>query len=143
MSMRGIRGAITAQADTSEEILAATRELLREVLKANPDLQTQDICSIFFTMTPDLHAVHPALAARQMGWVDVPLLCAQEIPVPDSLPRCIRILVHWNTDKAQSEICHAYVGDAIVLRPDLVNGVVGSLQAMDEIASSLRSRSDK
>ena len=124
MSMRGIRGAITAQADTSGEILAATRELLQEVVRVNPDLKPQDICSIFFTMTPDLHAVHPALAARQMGWVDVPLLCAQEIPVPDSLPRCIRILVHWNTEKPQSAICHAYVGDANVLRPDLVNGHV-------------------
>ena len=124
MSMRGIRGAITAQADTSDEILAATRELLQEVARLNPDLKPQDICSIFFTMTPDLGAVHPALAARQMGWVDVPLLCAQEIPVPDSLPRCIRILVHWNTDKPQGAICHAYVGDAVVLRPDLVNGSV-------------------
>lgn len=122
MSMHGIRGAITAQADTSEEILAATRELLKEVMRVNPDLKPQDICSIFFTMTPDLHAVHPALAARQMGWVDVPLLCAQEIPVPDSLPRCIRILVHWNTEKPQGSICHAYVGKASVLRPDLMNG---------------------
>ena len=124
MSIRGVRGAITAQADTSEEILAASRELLEAVVKANPDLKPQDICSIFFTMTPDLHAVHPALAARQMGWVEVPLLCAQEIPVPGSLPRCIRVLVHWNTDKPQSAVCHAYVGEAVVLRPDLTAHVI-------------------
>lgn len=121
MSMRGIRGAITVKADTSNEILAATRELLQAVLQANPELKPQDICSIFFTMTPDLHTVHPALAARQMGWVEVPLLCAQEIPVPESVPRCIRVLVHWNTDKPQSEVCHAYLGEASVLRPDLVD----------------------
>jgi chorismate mutase len=131
MSMRGIRGAITVKADTSNEILAATRELLQAVLQANPELKPQDICSIFFTMTPDLHAVHPALAARQMGWVEVPLLCAQEIPVPDSVPRCIRVLVHWNTDKPQNEVCHVYLGEASVLRPDLVDNkqkwsIVGS-----------------
>jgi len=117
--VRGIRGAIQVEQDDKEIILNATRELLLETIKANPGLEPQDIASIFFTATPDLITVHPALAARQLGWVDVPLLCAQEIPVPGSLPRVIRILIHWNVSLKQNEINHVYLGKAICLRPDL------------------------
>ncbi|GAB4529496.1 MAG: chorismate mutase [Anaerolineales bacterium] len=119
MSIRGIRGAITAAENSASAILEATRSLLTAIQRANPSLEPEDITSIFFTMTTDLNATYPALAARQMGWVQVPLLCAQEIPVPDSLPRCIRVLVHWNTDLPQSTIRHVYLGEAARLRPDL------------------------
>ena len=125
MTIRGIRGAVQAQRNTSESILAATRELLLAIVDANPTLESEDVASIFFTATPELTAVHPALAARQLGWVDVPLLCAQEIPVPDSLPKIVRVLVHWNTAVPQSEISHVYLGEAAVLRPDLVVHPVG------------------
>jgi chorismate mutase len=74
---------------------------------------------VFFTVSPDLRSIHPALAARQIGWVHVPLMCAVEIDVPDSLPRCIRVLVHWNTTRPQHEIQHVYLGKAAALRPDL------------------------
>jgi chorismate mutase len=121
MTTRGIRGATTVTGDQRDLILAATYELLEELIHANTGLQTEDIASAFFTMTTDLVSVHPALAARQMGWEHVPMLCACEIPVPGSLPRCIRVLVQWNTDRAQSAINHAYLRDAISLRPDLVN----------------------
>jgi chorismate mutase len=119
MSIRGIRGATAVAVDEAEAILAATRELLTAMLAANPGLEPDDIASIFFTLTHDLRTVHPALAARQLGWGQVPLLCAQEIPVPDGLPRCIRVLIHWNTDLLQREIHHVYLGAAATLRPDL------------------------
>jgi chorismate mutase len=89
-------------------------------LRANPGLQIEDIASAFFTATDDLVSVHPALAARQMGWEYVPMMCAREIPVPGSLPRCVRVLVQWNTDRGQTAIQHVYLRDAISLRPDLV-----------------------
>lgn len=119
MSIRGVRGAVTCNDNQADSILLATQDLLLAILAANPDLQPEDIASIFFTMTPDLNAVHPALAARRMGWVQVPLLCAQEIPVPDSLPRCVRVLLHWNTRLPQAAIQHVYLGEAVSLRPDL------------------------
>jgi chorismate mutase len=119
MTTRGIRGAIQIPEDTSEAILEATRELLLSIIQANSGLYPDDLASIFFTVTPDLNATHPALAARQLGWVDVPLLCAQEIPVPGSLPRVVRVLVHWNTERSQRDIRHIYLGNAAVLRPDL------------------------
>jgi chorismate mutase len=118
MPTRGIRGAVTSEADTQDAILAATRELLQAILTANPNLETEDLASVFFTVTDDLSAVHPALAARQLGWTDVPLLCAREIPVPGSLPRTIRVLLHWNTELPQEAIRHVYLGDAAALRPD-------------------------
>jgi chorismate mutase len=120
MAMRGIRGAISVPRDHPEAISAATRELLCSILAANPGLRPEDLASVFFTVTEDLHSAYPALAARELGWGSVPLMCAQEIPVPNSLPRCIRVLLHWNTDLAQEEIRHVYLGEAISLRPDLV-----------------------
>jgi len=82
-------------------------------------IERTDVASAIFTTTPDLDAEFPALAARQLGWLDVPLLCGHEMSIPGSLPRCIRVLVHWNTELQQSEIQHIYIRDAVKLRPDL------------------------
>ena len=119
MSIRGVRGATVASQDEPEAILSATRELLGALLQANPLLQIEELASAFFTDSGDLTAVHPAKAARQMGWSQVPLMCALEIPVPESLPCCIRVLLHWNTGLPQSAIRHVYLGAAAGLRPDL------------------------
>ena len=120
MTTRGIRGAITVSADQPAIILAATQELLGAILRANDGLQAEDIASAFFTTTDDLVSVHPAMAARQMGWEHVPMMCAREIPVPGSLPRCVRVLVQWNTERAQTAIKHVYLREAVSLRPDLM-----------------------
>ena len=120
MTTRGIRGAITVNADQPDLILAATQEMLEAILRVNAGLKTEDIASVLFTTTDDLVSVHPAKAARQMGWERVPMMCAREIPVPGSLPRCVRVLVEWNTDKVQTAIKHIYLREAVSLRPDLV-----------------------
>jgi chorismate mutase len=120
MTVRGIRGAITVDVDKPALILSATQELLEAITRANPGLRTEDIGSAFFTLTEDLVSVHPAVAARQMGWEHVPMMCAREIPVPGSLPYCIRVLVQWNTDCAQTAVKHIYLRNAVSLRPDLV-----------------------
>jgi chorismate mutase len=117
--VRGIRGATTVLEDTPEAILDATEELVREIVSANRILP-EDVASALFTVTPDLHAEFPAAAARRMGWTMVPLLNFTEIGVPGRLERCIRVLVHVNTDRAQNEIVHIYLRDAVSLRPDLV-----------------------
>lgn len=119
MPVRGVRGATVASQNQPEAILAATRELLLAIVDANPGLHPDDLASVFFTVTADLQSTYPALAARQIGWLQVPLLCAQEIEVPDSMPRCIRVLLHWNTERAGAEIRHVYLGEAASLRPDL------------------------
>jgi chorismate mutase len=120
MPIRGIRGATTVIADEPDLILQATRELLEEILAENEGMQPEDVASAIFTVTDDLVSTFPAQGARQMGWGLVPMLCAREIPVPSSLPRVIRVLVHWNTDLPQNEITHVYLRDAVKLRPDLV-----------------------
>ena len=120
MPIRGIRGATTVTADEPDLILQATRELLEEILTENKGMQPEDVASAIFTVTDDLVSTFPAQGARQMGWGLVPMLCAREIPVPNSLPRVIRVLVHWNTDLPQNEITHVYLRDAVKLRPDLV-----------------------
>ncbi len=120
MSTRGIRGATTVAADQPDLILEATRELLQAILQANPGMCPEDIASVIFTVTPDLNSTFPAQAAREMGWSQVPMLCAREIPVPGSLPRVIRVLLHWNTARPQHEIQHVYLRSATLLRPDLV-----------------------
>ena len=117
MLTRGVRGATTVEANTVEAILEATKELLAAILKAN-DLDVEYVASAFFTMTPDLNAEFPAIAAREMGWTDVALLCGHEMNKPGSLPMCLRILLHVNTDKAASDIKHVYLRGARVLRPD-------------------------
>jgi chorismate mutase len=119
MVTRGIRGATSVEEDSLEGIIQATSELLKMILQANPSLQPQDLVSIIFTMTDDLNSTYPALAARQLGWIEVPLLCAREISVPGGMPRVIRVLMHWNTDLPQSNVHHVYLGRAEALRPDL------------------------
>jgi len=121
MTTRGIRGATTIESDTQENVLAATRELLNAIMTSNPDLKTDAIASAFFTVTDEIGSAYPALAARQMDWDQVPLMCAREIPVAGSLPLCIRVLILWNTNKIQKEIKHVYLRGAMKLRPDLVN----------------------
>lgn len=118
MMCRGVRGATTVAVDSRDDILTATRQLLALMIRRNGIVST-DVASVIFTVTHDLKSEFPAVAARQMGWLDVPLLCGYEVSVASSLPRCIRILVHWNTRKSQAEIQHTYMREAISLRPDL------------------------
>lgn len=118
MPCRGIRGATTVESNAAAAILGATRELLARIVEANA-VSAEDIASALFTVTHDLTAAFPAQAARELGWQHVALLDAQEIPVPDSLPRCVRVLIHWNTDKPQAAIHHVYLHGAASLRPDL------------------------
>lgn len=115
---RGVRGATTVDADDRDQILTATRQLLALMIRRN-HIESSDVASALFTVTSDLKSEFPALAARQLGWLEVPLLCGYEVSVPGSLPRCIRVMLHWNTSKAQSEIHHVYIRDAVRLRPDL------------------------
>ena len=117
MYCRGIRGAITVEHNNREEILAATAELL-QVLEERNDLHLEDVTSAIFTVTEDLNAEFPALAARNMGWTDVALICTREIPVPGSLGKCIRVLLHVNTTRSAAEIQHAYLRGAVNLRPE-------------------------
>ena len=121
MTCRGIRGAISVDANTPEAIAMATCELLERIVTAN-DLTVDDVTSVIFTATPDLDAISPARAAREMGWVNTPFLCVQEMPVEGSLPCCLRVLLHWNTEKRADQIRHVYMGEARVLRPDLKEG---------------------
>lgn len=121
MSVRGLRGATTVEQNVAADILAATRELLQELLSANGISTYEEIVSAVFTTTPDVNAVFPAEAARSLGMSQVPLLCASEIAVPNSMPRCIRILLHVNTDQPQSAMKHVYLREAKRLRPDMVS----------------------
>lgn len=118
MLCRGVRGATTVDANTREEILTATRQLLALMIRLN-GMESTEVASAIFSLTRDLDAEFPALAARQLGWLDVPLLCTYEVDVPGSLRKCVRVLVHWNTDKPQDQIRHVYIKDAARLRPDL------------------------
>jgi chorismate mutase len=118
MLTRGVRGATTVGANTVEAILEATKELLAAMLTAN-DLDVEYVASAFFTMTPDLNAEFPAIAARELGWTDVALLCGHEMNKPGSLPMCLRVLLHVNTDKPARDIRHVYLRGARVLRPDI------------------------
>jgi chorismate mutase len=118
MFCRGIRGATTASDDTPEAIKMATKELLKAMIDAN-DIQEEQVASVIFTTTPDLTAAFPASAARALGWTHTALMGSQEVAVPGALPMCIRILIHWNTTKEQTEIHHIFLGGATQLRPDL------------------------
>ena len=118
--VRGIRGAITVARNNSEEIEAATKELLQTIVEGN-QLVLEDVASAFFTVTKDLTAAYPAKAARAIGWHQVPLFSALEPPIEGALPRCIRVLLHVNTDKSQQEIKHVYLREATCLRPDLAD----------------------
>lgn len=117
--MRGVRGAITVSENNAEQIQDATQELLREMLDTN-SLSTDDIVSAIFTVTSDLNAAFPASSARKMGWDRVPMLDANEIPVPGALSHCIRVLLHVETTLSQKEIQHIYLREAMKLRKDLI-----------------------
>ena len=118
--MRGIRGATTVTENTAEAISEATAELLERLLLDNT-LEFEQICSVIFTVTPDLNAAFPAEAARALGMTMVPLLNALEIGVPGRLEKAIRVMMHVNTNKGQLEIKHIYLRGATVLRPDLAS----------------------
>lgn len=118
MPCRGVRGATTADANTSQDILKATRELLALLIRRN-GIEANDVASAIFTTTPDLDAEFPALAARQLNWLNVALICTHELGVPDSLQKCVRVLIHWNTEKTADEIQHIFIKGAVSLRPDL------------------------
>jgi chorismate mutase len=118
MATRALRGAITVDNNTREDILEGTTLLLKEIIERN-NLKTDDMISVIFTATPDLNAVFPAVAARELGITNVSLLDMQELSVPGSLQKCIRILLHFNTDKKNNELKHVYLRGAAVLRPDL------------------------
>lgn len=119
--VRGIRGATTVEANEKEIIIAATEELLEEICRQN-EFTPDDIASAVFTVTGELNATFPAEAARKRGWLLVPMLCATEIPVPGSMPKCIRVLIHINTTKRPDEIRHVYLHRAAALRPDWSEG---------------------
>ena len=116
MATRGIRGATTVERNDREDIISATRELLEVIVRLN-GLRAEDVAYAWFTMTADLDAEFPAIAAREIGWTEVPLMCGREIPVPGSLPRCIRLLIEWNTAKPQRDVRHAFLHRAKELRP--------------------------
>ena len=120
MPCRGVRGATTADANTSEAILEATRQLLALMIRQN-GIEPEDVASAIFTTTPDLTAEFPALAARQLGWLHVALMCGHELEVPGSLRRCVRILLHWNTDLPADQVVHVYIKEAAKLRSDLAD----------------------
>lgn len=120
--IRGVRGATTVERNDPREIVERTTALLREVVERN-GIRPEEVASVIFTVTDDLDAEFPAQAARALpGWESVPLLCAREIPVPGALDGCVRVLVHWNTDRAQGDVRHVYLRGALKLRPDLGEG---------------------
>jgi chorismate mutase len=118
VSVRAIRGAVQLDVDDREHLLASVDELIREILDQN-DLSTDDLISMIFTSTPDLHSEFPALAARQLGIGDVPLLCSQELDIDGAMPRVIRVMVHAETDLTKSGVRHVYLRGAAALRRDL------------------------
>lgn len=119
LMVRAIRGAITVEKNTRDDIEKATRELLESIIREN-ELEPERVISVFFTLTPDLNAGFPAAAARQLrGWQLIPMLCAREVAVPGQLPMCIRVMIHSYTSKTKEEIKHVYLRRARALRPDL------------------------
>ena len=122
MPVRGIRGATTAEANNADAIVEATDELLRELVRLN-GLDEEEVCFAYFTTSPDLDAEFPAYAARRLGWLTVPLLCGHDMNVPQpnprSVPRCIRILLLYNTVAAQKDMRHAYLRGAAAIKTDL------------------------
>ena len=117
---RGVRGATTCDEDTREAILAATRELLVQVVERN-GIVLRDVASALFSTSPDLTAEYPAVAARELGWRHVAMMCGHEMATPHGLERCIRVMLHWNTDRSPEEIRHVYLQGAVTLRPDWAN----------------------
>ncbi len=134
MPLRGLRGATTAERNEAEAIVEATAELLAELVRLN-QLDTEEVAFAYFTTSPDLDAEFPALAARRMGWLDVPLLCGHDMnvprPNPRSVDRCIRILILYNTDLAQRDMRHAYLRGAQSIKSDLD-------QLRDDLSATVR-----
>lgn len=130
LAVRGIRGATTASVDSAVEIVDATRELLAALIEAN-DIVAEDVAGAWFTTTVDLRTEFPAVAARQLGWVEVPLICGHEMDVPAANPRsiarCIRAMILVNTDKPQSAIRHVYLRGAQVIKAELDRARAGDL----------------
>jgi chorismate mutase len=118
MAVRAIRGATQLDADDRDHLLTSVDELIRAILEQN-ELVTDDLISMVFTSTPDLHSEFPALAARELGIGDVPLICAQEIDVAGALPRVIRVMVHVHSELGRDQIKHVYLRGAVALRKDL------------------------
>lgn len=118
--MRGIRGAATIELDSSDAILEETCELLVEMTQRN-GVEPDDIASVLFTLSPDLHAAFPAKAARELGWKYVPVICARELDVDHGLSRTIRVMMHVETTRHPREIQHVYLGRAVALREDLIS----------------------
>ena len=118
MTCRGVRGATSVEENSEREILTATNMLLKRIVSVN-GIAIEEIASVVFTATSDLNAAYPARAARDIGWTDTPLLCTQEMSVRGSLPRCVRVLIMWNTDRPIKQIKHVYLGAAAALRPDI------------------------
>jgi chorismate mutase len=118
MAVRGIRGAVNIASNTKDEILTRSKELLEAILSANK-VKPADIAAAIFTLSPDLNADFPAYAARQLGWTDVPLMCARELDVPGAMEKVIRVLLLVNSKTPPSKIKHQYLGDTPRLRPDL------------------------
>jgi chorismate mutase len=120
MPCRGIRGATTVDSNSKDAIVEATRELLEALVREN-EIRPEDVASAYFTTTADLNAEFPAVAARNgFGWTNVALMCGHEMQVPGSLPMCLRVLLHVNTERRQDQVSHIYLRGATVLRPDLV-----------------------
>lgn len=118
--VRGVRGATSVTQDSTDEVLAATRRLLLTIVEQNK-IDSRDLASVWLTTTPDVTCCFPAIAARQIGWVDVPLMCAHEMSVQGAMPLVVRVMLHWNTTKSQKEIHHVYLGETVKLRPDKVH----------------------
>nr|WP_218909582.1 chorismate mutase [Nocardiopsis sinuspersici] len=118
VAVRAIRGAVQIDADERDQVLEATAELVSEVMRRNA-LETDDVISVLFTATPDLKSEFPALAARKLGFTDVPLMCATEIAVPHALPRVVRLMAHVETDRPRSDLQHVYLRGAQALRLDI------------------------
>ncbi|HET9051310.1 MAG TPA: chorismate mutase [Candidatus Dormibacteraeota bacterium] len=129
-AVRGIRGATTVEADVPAQIVDATRELLERLADANA-IQPEEVAGAWFTTTPDLRSEFPAVAARQMGWVDVPLICGHEMDVPydnpRSIPRCVRVMILLNTDRAQNEMSFVYLRGARAIQEELERARHGQL----------------
>ncbi len=125
MRCQGVRGAITVDDNTAEAILAGTREMLTAIVEAN-HIDVDAIGGVYFTTTVDLNAEYPAVAAREIGWQDVAIMCAHEMAVPGGLPRCVRVMVLWNTTCAPHDIRHVYLREARQLRPDRAAESIGA-----------------
>jgi chorismate mutase len=129
-AVRGIRGATTVEVDDPEGIVEATTEMLTALIEAN-GIDPEQVAGAWFTTSPDLHSEFPAVAARRLGWVDVPLICGQEMDVPyantRSIPRCVRVLILVNTERSQREVHHAYLRGARAIKEELERARSGRL----------------